>query len=177
MVPFQNVRLYRRTMLDASLLVVQGTDQGNRFPLDVPQLLLGRGSRCDVRISDSEVSREHARLELQENRWHFIDLGSSNGSFINGKTVRSQILEQGDQIQVGRTILLYHSGEEPDQSFVQQRIRLVADPSQEESRIVGTATGNAASRIVQDATASSGRLQPAGAVQDYRGRREPHDLA
>ena len=53
-------------MLDASLLVVQGTDQGNRFPLDVPQLLLGRGSRCDVRISDSEVSREHARLELQE---------------------------------------------------------------------------------------------------------------
>ncbi|MCA9087961.1 MAG: FHA domain-containing protein [Planctomycetaceae bacterium] len=153
-------------MLDASLLVVQGTDQGNRFPLDVPQLLLGRGSRCDVRISDSEVSREHARLELQENRWHFIDLGSSNGSFINGKTVRSQILEQGDQIQVGRTILLYHSGEEPDQSFVQQRIRLVADPSQEESRIVGTATGNAASRIVQDATASfSGNPQAGSSLQ------------
>lgn len=150
-------------MFDASLLVVQGIDQGVRLPLDVPRLVLGRGTQCDVRVADSEVSRRHVQLIREDGRWTLTDLGSSNGTFVNGKPVQSAVLSQGDQIQVGRSILVFDSGEPRDQSAVQQRIRLVTDVAQEESRIVGTATGNAASKMVQDAAVGAATGTPVGA--------------
>ncbi|MCA9079895.1 MAG: FHA domain-containing protein [Planctomycetaceae bacterium] len=150
-------------MFDASLLVVQGIDQGVRLPLDVPRLVLGRGTQCDVRVADSEVSRRHVQLIREDGRWTLTDLGSSNGTFVNGKPVQSAVLSQGDQIQVGRSILVFDSGEPRDQSAVQQRIRLVTDVAQEESRIVGTATGNAASQMVQDAAVGAATGTPVGA--------------
>lgn len=127
-------------MLDASLLIVQGPDQGNRFPLDVPQLLLGRSTQCDVRVNDSEASRRHARLTLQNDQWSIADMGSSNGTYVNGHAIKEQPLQQGDQIQIGRTILLFDSGVSSVDPSVHDRIRLIQDRIQDQSRIVGKAS-------------------------------------
>jgi signal transduction histidine kinase len=133
-------------MSEASLLVVQGADQGTRFVLDVPQLVLGRSATCDLRINDHEASRRHARIHEYEGRWYVSDLGSSNGTYINGRGIKQQQLKVGDQLQVGRTILLFHTEEAPRTSGVHQRIRLVQDSAQDGSQIVGTVprTGPAA---------------------------------
>ncbi len=147
-------------MLEASLLIVQGSDRGIRFPLDVPQMVVGRSTQCDVRINDSEASRQHAQLIYQEGRWTIADLQSSNGTYLNGVAIKQQALQQADQIQVGRTILLFDSGVQPEESVVRDRIQLVLDQSQDESRIVGTSSRGAANRLVAENTANiSGGLQ------------------
>jgi pSer/pThr/pTyr-binding forkhead associated (FHA) protein len=89
-----------------SLFVIQGRDQGTRFRLD-GTASIGRGTSNSVQLHDTEVSRDHAELVLQNERYLIRDLGSSNGTFVNGRQVRECELASGDQLQVGRTLLLY----------------------------------------------------------------------
>lgn len=130
-------------MFEASLLVIQGADQGYRFELGGPELQkmrIGRGVQNDIRVLDTEVSREHAILSLEDRKWILEDLGSSNGTFVNGDPIRHVELRRGDQVQLGRTILLFDDGTEEKRESVADRISLLeqADPS-DQSRIVGRA--------------------------------------
>lgn len=90
-----------------SLFVIQGRDQGQRYTLDEPMISIGRVGGNAVQVNDTEVSRKHAILELSGEEYVLRDLNSSNGSFINGKRIKEQRLLSGDQIQFGRTLLLY----------------------------------------------------------------------
>jgi signal transduction histidine kinase len=91
----------------ASLLVIQGVDQGKRVEVDQDQLRIGRGAQNDLRILDTEVSRRHATIVREQGGFVLRDDHSSNGTFVNGQPVRSRPLASGDQVQVGRTVLLF----------------------------------------------------------------------
>ena len=99
-----------------SLEVQQGPDMGKFFSLDgrseQPRMLLGQGPLCDVRLTDRQVSRRHAVLEVERLGLRYSDLGSTNGSRINGVSVTEAILNGGEKILVGATVLAVHLQEE-----------------------------------------------------------------
>src|SRR5262245_35418081 len=69
------------------LRVIEGPDSGAAFRLDAEQpsrFLVGKGPVCDVRLTDPQVSRRHLSLELQGRRIRVRDLGSTNGTFVDG---------------------------------------------------------------------------------------------
>lgn len=92
-----------------SLFVIQGNEQGTRRVLDRDVVTLGRDSSNIVQLRDVEASRRHAEIRRVDDWRCVVDLGSSNGVFVNGRRVKSRRLENGDQIQIGKTILLFAS--------------------------------------------------------------------
>jgi DNA-binding winged helix-turn-helix (wHTH) protein len=85
----------------AMLLMVEGPLPGKRFFVDQPVLLIGRDAQCDVVISDRQVSRRHASISLEGDRYVLQDLGSKNGTFVNGHELGgSHLLQDGDEIQI-----------------------------------------------------------------------------
>jgi two-component system NtrC family sensor kinase len=92
-----------------TLLVLQGPDKGRRFELPDGPVLIGRDSR-QLPISDNTVSRRHAELVPDDGNWVLKDMGSSNGSYVNGTRVNNRYaLKLGDQIRVGRTLMVFGS--------------------------------------------------------------------
>jgi two-component system, NtrC family, sensor kinase len=90
-----------------TLLVLQGPDKGRRFELPDAPTLIGRDSR-QLPLTDNTVSRRHAELHPVGEGWVLKDLGSSNGTYINGARVdNTYALKLGDQMRVGKTILVY----------------------------------------------------------------------
>ena len=90
-----------------SLLVLQGPDKGRRFELPDETALVGRDSR-QLPLTDNTVSRRHAELVSDDGNWALRDLGSSNGSYVNGARVTGRYsLKAGDQIRVGRTLMVF----------------------------------------------------------------------
>ncbi len=94
------------TEAHATLLVIEGNDQGARFDLS-GSMVIGRGAKNPIRILDTEASRVHARIVQQARGWLLEDLNSSNGTYVNGQLVSNRYLESGDQIRLGRTALVF----------------------------------------------------------------------
>lgn len=93
----------------ASLFVVRGRDQGKHVPLEPRVYRVGREATCDIRLLDSEASRVHAELSpLEDGQFLLKDLGSSNGTTINGRPVQQQPLVSGDRIEIGATLLVFN---------------------------------------------------------------------
>ena len=65
------------------------------------RLVLGRSSGCQLVFADDTVSRRHAELTLVEGRWMLRDLGSSNGTWVNGRRVMEAEVAPGDELQLG----------------------------------------------------------------------------
>jgi pSer/pThr/pTyr-binding forkhead associated (FHA) protein len=68
--------------------------------VDSAPLIMGRDRRCDARLNSSRVSRFHCCITLVENTVHVCDLGSTNGTRINGRWVRSGYLHRGDELAI-----------------------------------------------------------------------------
>ena len=122
----------------ASLFVIQGRDQGTRFQLDDAVHTLGRTQANSIRLHDTEVSREHAELVRQGDGYRVRDLGSSNGTFVNGRQVSDQVLRTGDQMQLGRSLLLYTGAVEGKVEDLLDKIDIVPRVGDDGSRIVAT---------------------------------------
>lgn len=89
-----------------TLLVLQGPDKGRRFELPDAPTAIGRDSR-QLPLTDNTASRKHCEIHPQGDEWLLKDLGSANGTYVNGQRVERQTtLKIGDQIRVGRTILV-----------------------------------------------------------------------
>jgi pSer/pThr/pTyr-binding forkhead associated (FHA) protein len=69
--------------------------------------LLGRGTDCDLRLVDPGVSRHHAELRVEGDQVVLVDLGSTNGTFVNGQPVRRVALGDGTHVSLGRTTLIF----------------------------------------------------------------------
>lgn len=63
--------------------------------------VLGRSRSCDVRLLDPEVSGQHARLACRGGRWSVVDLGSTNGTWVNGERIAYRLLEPDDELVLG----------------------------------------------------------------------------
>ena len=78
------------------------------YVLSSMRLLIGRESGSDIVIRDPNVSRTHAELRLEHgNTWVLTDLGSTNGTYVNGREISSQPLRDGDLIDIGTTTLVF----------------------------------------------------------------------
>jgi signal transduction histidine kinase len=142
-----------------SLFVIQGRDQGTRFRLDDDTTVtIGRGTTNSVQLHDTEVSREHAELSRRGDKFLLRDLGSSNGTFLNGKQIRESELASGDQVQLGRTLLLYTGVKEDHVEDLADKINIVARNVEDDgSRIVHSMHQSEGSEILAppaDETAS-----------------------
>ena len=91
----------------SSLFVIHGTGQGIRHELLKQVVTIGRDSANVLQLNDGEVSRRHAEVRRMDDADVLVDLGSSNGVFVNGQRVFEQRLENGDQVQIGKTLFLY----------------------------------------------------------------------
>ncbi|MGZ4359157.1 MAG: FhaA domain-containing protein [Gaiellaceae bacterium] len=78
-----------------------------RYPLDKPLLVIGRSSECDIQLADPNVSRRHAEIRQEGDSYLLLDLGSTNGSELNGQRVKRGHLEPGDRILIGQTELVF----------------------------------------------------------------------
>ncbi|MFO1077700.1 MAG: FHA domain-containing protein [Planctomycetota bacterium] len=73
-------------------------------------LVIGRGAGCDLVIDDGKASRRHLRVIVEAGVVEIEDLGSSNGTLLNGKPVTRRVLRDGDQVQIGATVIAYREG-------------------------------------------------------------------
>lgn len=90
-----------------SLEVMEGTLIGKVFRLDGYPLVLGRRESCDIVLPDENISRRHARLEVQNGSWVVTDLDSTNGTIVNGVRIKSKHLESGDNLKFGATMCAF----------------------------------------------------------------------
>lgn len=88
------------------LVVLEGPTAGTVLPLASSPLLLGRAQEANLVLDDDYSSGRHARLFPQGTRWFLEDLGSTNGTFVDGAQLsRAQPLEIGQQIRIGKTVM------------------------------------------------------------------------
>jgi two-component system, cell cycle response regulator len=104
----------------AQLVVLAGSNVGEMYNLQ-GTLVIGRGRDADIRIQGDGISRQHARVRFGNEGVSFEDLGSTNGSFVNGEKADRCQLEDGDKIQLGSaTILKFTYQDEIDEDFQRQ---------------------------------------------------------
>jgi hypothetical protein len=89
----------------ASLRVVAPDGAAVEVPLAGQPVTIGRGADADVRLADPLVSRRHARLGVRGGRFVLADLGSTNGTRVNGDSIREAVVGPGDRIELGSTRL------------------------------------------------------------------------
>jgi hypothetical protein len=83
------------------------TVDGRAIPVVTDQVVIGRSRECDVRVSDANVSRRHAEVVHEDGAYWLVDLGSTNGTELNGKRVDRTRLSDGDRITLGSTELVF----------------------------------------------------------------------
>ncbi len=123
----------------ASLFVIRGRDQGTRFQLEEAIHTVGRTQGNSVRLHDTEISRSHAELVRRGDVYILRDLASSNGTFVNGQPATERELASGDQLQFGRSLLLYTGFVEDSNENIADQIDIVPRASNDDddaSRIV-----------------------------------------
>ena len=95
---------------EAVLVVKSGSSVGQRFPLINREITLGRDPQSDIFLGDITVSRKHAKVAVDESTVEVKDVGSLNGTYVNGKRVEAQILKHGDELQIGKFKLIFLEG-------------------------------------------------------------------
>lgn len=91
-------------------LIVTGPPE-RVVPLDRDVVVVGRGAEADLRLADTGVSRSHAELRISaDGAVRLVDLGSTNGTLVNGRRVDDRILVDGDQLDIGGTVIVFRAG-------------------------------------------------------------------
>jgi two-component system response regulator HydG len=108
------------------LIVIEGPDAGKSFLLDGSQpsrVLVGQSPVCTVRLSDREISRRHAALDLSGRRLHLTDLGSTNGTFADGIAVNDAYLAGGEIVRMGATAFRVEKTTPPSRVEIPEQTR------------------------------------------------------
>ena len=99
-------------MRSVTFLVLEGVDKGRVYrDLPIP-VTLGREEGNALRLNDERVSRFHAKVQTEDNDIILTDLDSTNGTRVNGSAIQIRRLRPGDQVSIGRSMLLYGTMEE-----------------------------------------------------------------
>ena len=92
----------------SAMLIVDQTNR--RFDLRVGSNIIGRGTDSDLQLLDQGISRRHVDVQFDGHYATAYDLGSTNGTTVNGHEISSQVLRHGDVIRVGHTRIVFHQG-------------------------------------------------------------------
>lgn len=112
------------------LTMQAGPNPGKVFPLDKAEISIGRDENRDIFILDSGVSRKHARLTMQGNVYTLEDLGSTNGTFVNGQRLTApKVLQPNDVILLGDKVRLLIELKQYDPEATVQAVAPVIPPS------------------------------------------------
>jgi len=84
-----------------TLVVVAGGAEGAEHPVNAKRVVIGRGGDSDWAFDDDAMSKEHAAIEVGATGLRVVDLGSTNGTYVNGERTDRQELKHGDTIQLG----------------------------------------------------------------------------
>lgn len=105
----------------ANFVVLVGHDIGRKYALNKPMTMIGRVDTCDIYIDDEDVSRNHAQIDLKDDSLFIKDLGSTNGTLVNGKRVEEHRLADGDRVQVGSlTVFKFSYSDDLEETFNEQ---------------------------------------------------------
>jgi len=129
-----------------AFVVVSGPNLGARYLLSSSTMRIGRDSRCEIHFDDTETSRKHAEIEGVGDSYVLTDLKSSNGTIVNGQTIETKILLDGDRVQIGKQILVFRLREaipsSTDKDYLQRSVSIVPDHDLENSQIISRADLN-----------------------------------
>lgn len=92
------------------LVVRRGPNEGSRYLLKAPETSAGRHPDSDIFLDDITVSRRHAVLRRGEGGYEIVDVGSLNGTYVNHERVDRASITHGDELQIGRFVLLFLVG-------------------------------------------------------------------
>jgi signal transduction histidine kinase len=142
------------------LIVMRGVDEGKQFDLVDPTITVGRHSSNAVALHDTQVSRRHMEFRAIPNGgYQIIDLGSGNGTLLNGQPVKEAPLRSGDTITIGQSVLMYTAGRGPGESSneLSERVILVGRGSESSfpSAIVRSVASDLGSQIMSRPTMAS----------------------
>jgi len=97
--------------MSAELIVVNGPLAGTRHSLSQGEILIGRAPNSKIVLNEQDVGWRHCQVRQQGSRYLVMDLRTSSGTYVNGMRSAERWLEDRDQIGIGRTILMFRSGE------------------------------------------------------------------
>jgi two-component system, cell cycle response regulator len=106
------------------LIYPPGPDMGKRFALTRNEVVLGRGSDCDIQVDRDSVSRRHARVFRNTDQWMVEDLQSTNGSYVNDVPVQNSMLRDADFLKIGAAIFKFLSGQGVEASYHEEIYRM-----------------------------------------------------
>jgi len=106
--------------MDPRLVVVSGAKKGTITPLDTLEVTIGRDADNGLCLNEAAVSRQHCAIRSDRGIYKITDLNSRNGTFVNGIPVMEKILQHGNTIRLGGTILLFLTEEDGDESETNQ---------------------------------------------------------
>lgn len=115
-----------------ALVFMRGEQLAAPIPLERDEVILGRALEADVRVNDARASRLHARIRAEHDpdasatRYRLTDLGSTNGTLLNGQPATDAFLQNGDKITIGEHLIRFNLLDDLDSEFQRQLYRLIA---------------------------------------------------
>ena len=95
----------------ATIQIIRGPEKARSFDLVDGENVIGRQGEA-VQLADSTISRRHVQFVKRQGRWLIEDLGSANGTYLNGvKVIKPMVLTRGDQVRLGATLLVFTDGD------------------------------------------------------------------
>jgi pSer/pThr/pTyr-binding forkhead associated (FHA) protein len=108
----------------AALVIINGEQAGSYFQIANRPLTAGRDPARDIQIVDPKVSRKHFQVRKDEETYTIIEFKTTNGVYVNGTKVEGeQVLNDGDQIQIGDTVLGFSLSDDPDRTNALNRFK------------------------------------------------------
>jgi diguanylate cyclase (GGDEF)-like protein len=107
------------------LIYPPGPELGRRYELaSAPEIIIGRGADCDIQVDRDSVSRKHAKVTRAGSGWQVVDLGSTNGSYVNDAQITSCSLRDGDLLKIGNAIFKFLMGGNIETSYHEEIYRM-----------------------------------------------------
>jgi Nif-specific regulatory protein len=100
--------------MSAELIAVSGPLLGERFPLGPTELRIGRAPASHIRLDEPGIAADHCVLRPESAAYRLVDCHTGSGTYVNGMRVRDQLLEPGDQINIGDSIFAFRDADSPD---------------------------------------------------------------
>lgn len=114
----------------AYLIFLSGPLMGKMYPLREGAIVLGRGHENEIAVTDSGISRRHCEIRFSKGKAFVRDLGSTNGTFLNGRQVQERELLDGDKVQISTsTIFKYAYQDRAENAFHEELFKMaIIDP-------------------------------------------------